>query len=37
MFDIFAAWLATWSPVFIAIIFFWVIWHIVVAAFKGGL
>lgn len=35
MIDVFSAWLATWSPLFIAIIFFWVIWFIVIQAFRG--
>lgn len=36
MIDVFTAWLVTWSPLFIALVFFWVIWHIVIFAFKGG-
>lgn len=35
MIDIFAAWLVTWSPLFIAVIFFWIIWFIVISAFRG--
>ena len=35
MIEIFAAWLITWSPLFIAVIFFWILWFIVINAFRG--
>lgn len=35
MIDVFVSWLVTWSPLFISVIFFWVIWHIVINAFRG--
>lgn len=35
MTDIFTAWLVAWSPLFIALVLFWVIWHIVINAFRG--
>ena len=36
MMDILTAWLVAWSPAFIGIVFFWIIWHLVIFAFKGG-
>lgn len=35
MIDVFSHWLATWSPLFIAIIFFWILWYIIINAFWG--
>lgn len=35
MTEIFVSWLTTWSPLFIALIFFWVLWFIVINAFRG--
>lgn len=36
MLYVFGEWLSTWSPVFIGLIFFWVIWFIIIRAFKWG-
>lgn len=36
MLIIFGEWLATWTDVFIGLIFFWVVWFIIIRAFKRG-